>query len=28
VSIPAGAQVRVKGVTGLKLQVEMTAEAP
>jgi membrane-bound serine protease (ClpP class) len=27
VSIPAGAQVRVKGVTGLKLQVEMTAEA-
>lgn len=25
--IPAGAHVRVKGVTGLKLQVEMTAEA-
>jgi membrane-bound serine protease (ClpP class) len=27
-NIPAGAQVRVKGVAGLKLQVEMTAEAP
>jgi membrane-bound serine protease (ClpP class) len=27
-SVPAGAHVRVKGVTGLKLQVEMTAEAP
>ncbi len=26
-NIPAGAQVRVKGVSGLKLQVEMTAEA-
>jgi membrane-bound serine protease (ClpP class) len=27
-SIPAGAQVRVKAVAGLKLKVEMTAEAP
>jgi membrane-bound serine protease (ClpP class) len=27
-SIPAGAHVRVKAVTGLKLKVEMTAEAP
>jgi membrane-bound serine protease (ClpP class) len=27
-SIPAGAQVRVKGVAGLKLQVEMIAGAP
>ena len=27
-SIPAGSHVRVKGVAGLKLKVEMTAEAP